>query len=127
MSPGSGYPADRAGLEIANDPVLAVGFLGDERHDLSANARQNRALYVLSVSIITDSDRLSVSPTCRIRAAAQSSGAAARRSLAATAGWTDLDLRTVPALAAIIGDPFGIVARTELASSSTGCRPRGNA
>ncbi len=104
--------------EIANDPVLAVGFLGDERHDLSTNARQNRALYVLSVSIITDTDRWSVSANLQDPRTRTVLWSRSETVPAATADGLTWTYELSRQLAAIIGDPFGIVARTELASSS---------
>ncbi len=104
--------------EIAGDPVLAVGFLGDERQDLTRNARENRALYLLSVSIVTDNERWSVSANlqdARNRTVLWSRSQSIPAATADNLAWAyDLSQQ----MAAGIGDPFGAVSRTELAKSS---------
>jgi hypothetical protein len=104
--------------EIANDPMLSVGYLVDDRQDLSRNAHENRAVYLLSVSIVTDSERWSVSANLQdsrnrtvLWSRSETLVAAQTDSLA----WA---YELSKQLAAGIGDPFGIVARNELALAS---------
>ncbi len=104
--------------EIANDPMLAVGYTGDDRQDLSRNARENRAVYLLTVSIVTDSERWSLSANlqdARNRTVLWSRSESVVAATADNLTWAyDLSKQ----LAASIGDPFGVVARNELASLS---------
>ncbi len=104
--------------EIANDPILAVGYLGDERQDLSQNARENRAVYLLSVSIVTDSERWSVSANLqdgRSRTVLWSRSETVRAAATDSLTWA---YELSQQLATGITDPFGIVSRNELALSS---------
>ncbi len=104
--------------EIANDPVLAVGYLGDERQDPSHSARENRAVYLLSVSIVTDSERWSASANLQD---ARSRTVLWSRSETVVAAATDSltwAYELSQQLATGIADPFGVVARNELVLSS---------
>ncbi len=106
--------------EIANDPLIAVGYLGDDRQDIGQSSRENRSVYLLSVSIVTDSERWSVSANLQDARSRTVLWSRSETVVAVAADSLTWAYELSQQLATVIGDPFGVVARNELASAPGG-------
>ena len=100
--------------EFATDPVVEVAFFNDQPRELASRTHENRALYFVRLSIATASEYWSVSANlqdARTRTVLWSRSENIPANVTQSLTWAYDYSRK---LAAIVSDPFSVVARAEM-------------